>query len=545
MSADPDFQKSADAWLDASGSESERRLLREILREHPDAALDLAVLARGHAVLQSAGLSECQRLQRASRLLQPSTGFRFRGVVSAPVFRRGAVAAILLTGSLLWYALTYQGEQSPVKPPSRHVLTAQHPLPPPLARISQPLDELAPPDAAFAQRLSRFIIPDFSAKNVSLAKALDTLSRSVRGLDPALALSFKAGDALPEDLTVNLHVRYQSAEMLVRLISVQTGTRIQLSGREHVVSLNPRTPPGTEMVTFRRSVRAFQDFHRRQGLEDPEDASSPTKGLDPANLDPAKIAAGLLEVMGEDSPATTLKEGMVELTLSDRSNFILSSLMYVGRENPPGTWAWTPTLLYLNTPASNAAFQRVMAGRDKATLTAAEWQNLLNETRGTPDAVLSGETKEIQAGEDKNLMFLLQGNETEALRVDLTNQPSGDSGGVRVKVAMQLPPPPDDTTRVYTTVWEYNGTAALEDGAAVVFGGLQTPSRGKFAVLVSGVRDPARPAPEVLPYGIPVPGQADQVYSPYAPDQGAIGVAGLGRGSRVKCPYTGKSFRVP
>ncbi|HEX2749558.1 MAG TPA: hypothetical protein VHM91_16230 [Verrucomicrobiales bacterium] len=61
---------------------------------------------------------------------------------------------------------------------------------------------------------------------------------------------------------------------------------------------------------------------------------------------------------------------------------------------------------------------------------------------------------------------------------------------------------------------------------------------------------PADPKPPVsvrddLPYGIPVVGKKGMVYSPYAEDKGQVDVEGLKRGTRVKCPYTGKHFRVP
>jgi hypothetical protein len=50
---------------------------------------------------------------------------------------------------------------------------------------------------------------------------------------------------------------------------------------------------------------------------------------------------------------------------------------------------------------------------------------------------------------------------------------------------------------------------------------------------------------EDLPYGIPVVGKKGMVYSPYAEDKGQVDVENLKRGTRVKCPYTGKHFRVP
>ncbi len=57
---------------------------------------------------------------------------------------------------------------------------------------------------------------------------------------------------------------------------------------------------------------------------------------------------------------------------------------------------------------------------------------------------------------------------------------------------------------------------------------------------------PARPAGlrEDLPYGQPVPGKTGFVSSPYS-TKGFVDVSGIPVGTKVKCPYSGKIFRVP
>jgi hypothetical protein len=61
---------------------------------------------------------------------------------------------------------------------------------------------------------------------------------------------------------------------------------------------------------------------------------------------------------------------------------------------------------------------------------------------------------------------------------------------------------------------------------------------------------PPAPAPapkpsDGLPYGTPVPGRPGFCTSPYAGKDQVVDVSGMASGTRVKCPYTGKIFRVP
>lgn len=56
---------------------------------------------------------------------------------------------------------------------------------------------------------------------------------------------------------------------------------------------------------------------------------------------------------------------------------------------------------------------------------------------------------------------------------------------------------------------------------------------------------PPAPAQAELPFGVAIPGRPGFVNSPYAAKHQLVDVTGLPTGMEVKCPYTGKLFRVP
>ncbi|MCB1210712.1 MAG: hypothetical protein KDK97_15380, partial [Verrucomicrobiales bacterium] len=56
---------------------------------------------------------------------------------------------------------------------------------------------------------------------------------------------------------------------------------------------------------------------------------------------------------------------------------------------------------------------------------------------------------------------------------------------------------------------------------------------------------PAVAEAATIPYGSAVAGRPGFVNSPYAAKHQLVDVTGLPVGMEVKCPYTGKLFRVP
>lgn len=73
-----------------------------------------------------------------------------------------------------------------------------------------------------------------------------------------------------------------------------------------------------------------------------------------------------------------------------------------------------------------------------------------------------------------------------------------------------------------------------------------SPSLSPSSMPRSNAPAPGAPAATAdLPYGTPVPGRPNMVNSPYAGKTQLVDVSGMGVGQTVKCPYTGKLFKVP
>ncbi len=102
--------------------------------------------------------------------------------------------------------------------------------------------------------------------------------------------------------------------------------------------------------------------------------------------------------------------------------------------------------------------------------------------------------------------------------VDIT-PPDARPDSKPVSDTVESTPPPDSTPTTTDTATPSDTTSTVESKPAVTR--------------------------EDLPFGQPVVGKKGFVYSPYAPDKGQVDVDGIPAGTKVKCPYTGKVFRVP
>lgn len=86
--------------------------------------------------------------------------------------------------------------------------------------------------------------------------------------------------------------------------------------------------------------------------------------------------------------------------------------------------------------------------------------------------------------------------------------------------------------------------------ASSIFGSAPTVGNNVPAVAASNSQPKTTPqttpaAQNNIPLGLTIPGRPGFVHSPYAAKNQLVDVTGLPVGMEVKCPYTGKIFRVP
>lgn len=72
-----------------------------------------------------------------------------------------------------------------------------------------------------------------------------------------------------------------------------------------------------------------------------------------------------------------------------------------------------------------------------------------------------------------------------------------------------------------------------------------TPPSSASGTPASGSQSSSPSKRDDLPFGTPIPGKKGFVYSPWNPGKGPVDVQDIPTGTKVRCPYTGKIFRVP
>ena len=264
MSFDPDFHQAADAWLDAGEAEGQARILLDILHDSPAATREFAALARVRAVLETAPLSEQQRLQRAAKLLRIPLRRKLRILAMKPAVRWSAAAALLI-GSVMWIATgpasqTKSAQANHPNPPRKHTLPVS---PPAAARTPEPLP---PADPAYVKLMDSLLVPDFEAVDLSLSEAVSLLTGKAAALDSSSLEVTITGppEGLPEQ-RVHLKLKYQPASVLLKLMALQTGMKVRATGQSYHLSADTEYDPAD--VDYRLvNLERWDSFLESQGL---------------------------------------------------------------------------------------------------------------------------------------------------------------------------------------------------------------------------------------------------------------------------------------
>jgi hypothetical protein len=530
MSSDPDFHDSAAAWLDGSAADSRHTLLREILRDNAEAVLTFAALARTHACLQTAGLSKKERLLFADRLLKPPALTSLRRLASRPLFRWSAAAAVLVAG-LLWYFLTLDAS-TPDPKKQRTLTTTQRAVPSALPRTTVSAEKLPPADADFVRRMSQFIVPRYQVSGEPLAAALQKLRKEITAIDPSATPDFSALGEIPETLEVKLDFSWQPVALLVDLIAIQTGTTFKASGKGYAISADSGAPmPGDEekkgyAATF--WSRLDSDF----------------RNLPVSSTPPEKSVVRLLGLrLGESCSVSLEAAPDFMVTGTARLHRMLSKF---GLGMAPHTWSWEMKILEF-PPGTNSEISKLFGNNDRV-INDSELDDLIQEAQNSGKGITLQTMPAQPIGPGSSTeKVVLKNSETpvaddwQSVSCTLENTTRGDTAG-RVRLSVERYGIQDGGTSPATYVLNQDGLLKEGQTWMVCPTSNDPPNGTRWLMFISG--KPA-PPPEDLPYGIPVVGKTGSVYSPYAPEKGIVDVSGLKRGTRVRCPYTGKHFRVP
>jgi hypothetical protein len=322
-----------------------------------------------------------------------------------------------------------------------------------------------------------------------------------------------------------------------------------------MLSTDPKALP-LDSITYRAWNRTtLASFFQRQGK--PLGGPPGSKEIDDVTLtaNVNQVIDAFEDLFGKKPTRVLCGKSEIMITTGSREDSMLTNMTSLENGNLPGTWEWTAHVLYLKTPGIREAFERLKSEKrvditaSRTTLANEDATAILRELADAggvetisipPLTTGPGATESVFAGKES------PDPETKpdywtGMRIEITNEPRGDHGGLSLRTVQQQIDNPEAPDAAIATS-EMSTKTSIEDGRTLLLGGLISEKDGETAVLLSARRDP--PAQDV-PWGIPVSGNSGMVRSPWAPDGGVVDVAGIKRGTKVKCPFTGHIFRVP
>ena len=382
-------------------------------------------------------------------------------------------------------------------------------------------------------------------------------------------------ESLPEK-RVHLRLKYQPASVLLKLIALQTGMKVQATGQSYHLSTDTEYDPADadyRLVTLerwdsflesqglmtaspsvpKRPTGGIADHESGRGQGPPPPAAATTGNASPDLENFRMTLLGALHEMPEsvavwDGAGSTKSSPSLRVGSSQKLNAMLE-LLLAGPE-APGTLTYD---LRWVTFKNHAAVERMFNNNRKPEETAGIGGPALWNEESLPrlleflveDSDVKMETAaalRIAPGRE-GVCFSQNSVQVQAIPAEDSNwtgqvctimsSPSSGKTTVSLQVKSQLPVA---NGGINTHTLDTKMTLAV--GSTFTVGGMIN-AEGEHMIIVT-----AR-LPGAVPYGIIVTDRPGFVRSPYALDNGMVDVDGIPKGTKVKCPWTGQVFRVP